>query len=143
MAWLWLKAFHLIFVVTWFAGLFYLPRLFIYHLEAHDDVSHQRFATMERRLLVITHIGGSLAVGFGIGLLFALASTPGYLAQGWLHAKLTLVGLLIAFHLYCARLTRRFARGERPHGAIFLKFFNEFPALILVAVVLLVVLKPF
>lgn len=143
MAYLWLKAFHLIFVVTWFAGLFYLPRLFIYHLESHDETSHRRFATMERRLLLITHIGGALAVGFGLALLLLLAKTPGYLAQGWLHAKLTLIALLIAFHLYCARLTTRFARGERPHGARFLRVFNELPALVLIATVLLVVLKPF
>ncbi|GIX32733.1 MAG: TIGR00701 family protein [Lysobacterales bacterium] len=143
MAILWLKAFHIIFVVTWFAGLFYLPRLFIYHLEAHDETSHQRFATMERRLLAITHIGGSLAVLFGLLLLLLLAQTPGYLAQGWLHAKLTLIALLIGFHLYCARLSVRFGRGERPHGARFLRWFNELPALVLIATVLLVVLKPF
>lgn len=143
MALLWLKSFHLIFVVTWFAGLFYLPRLFIYHLDAHDETSHRRFSTMERRLLVITHIGAALAVGFGLALLLLLAQTPGYLAQGWLHLKLTLVALLLAFHIYCARLTRYFARGERPHSARFLRVFNELPALVLIAVVLLAVLKPF
>lgn len=141
---LWLKAFHIVFVVTWFAGLFYLPRLFIYHLEAHDAESHARFSTMERRLMAITHIGGALSLIFGLLLLFWWgARVPGYFAQGWLHAKLLLVVGLIAFHVYCAMLVRAFAAGRRPHSRRWLLWFNEAPALALVGIALLVVVKPF
>jgi protoporphyrinogen IX oxidase len=141
---LWLKAFHIIFLVTWFAGLFYLPRLFIYHFGARDDVSHARFVVMERRLLAITHIGGALALLFGLLLLIWWAGAmQGYLRQGWLHAKLSLVLLLLLYHAYCVHLTRRFARGERPHSERWLRWFNELPALVLVGTVLLVVVKPF
>lgn len=141
---LWLKAFHIIFLVTWFAGLFYLPRLFIYHLDAHDQASHARFVVMERRLLAITHIGGALAVGFGLWLLsWWVAASQGYMAQGWLHAKLLLVALLIVFHLYCVRLAGAFAAGRRPHGRRWLKWFNELPAVALIGAVILVVVKPF
>lgn len=141
---LWLKALHIIFVVTWFAGLFYLPRLFIYHLQCRDEEGIQRFVTMERRLLVITHIGGIASVIFGLALLGHWAARiPGYMAQGWLHGKLALVTLLIAYHLYCMRIAQRMARGERPHSDRWLRFFNEVPAVLLVGTVILVVVRPF
>ncbi len=141
---LWLKAFHIIFLVTWFAGLFYLPRLFIYHLEAHDEASHARFVTMERRLLAITHIGGVLAITFGMLLLYWWAvAVEGYLWQGWLHGKMLLVLFLIAYHLYCVRLAAAFAAGRRPHSRLWLKWFNELPAVALIGAVVLVVVKPF
>ena len=89
---LWVKALHIVFVVTWFAGLFYLPRLYIYHQEANASALRECFKIMEGRLLLITHIGAVLALGFGIALLFI---SPGYLQQGWLHAKLTLVLFLL------------------------------------------------
>jgi putative membrane protein len=139
LAMLWLKAFHIIFVVTWFAGLFYLPRLFIYHVEAAEAVVRERFKVMERRLLAITHIGGALALAFGIALGVAV---PGFLRQGWLHAKLALVVLLVAYHLYLVRMTRQFARDENRRTSRWLRVFNEVPALLLIPIVLLVVLKP-
>ena len=99
---LWFLAFHVIFVVTWFAGLFYLPRLFVY-AAMHPEPEHQHvFNVMQRKLLGITHIGGALAVGFGIAVI--LTAPDAYLAIGWLHAKLALVLLLIVYHFWCARL---------------------------------------
>lgn len=143
---LWMKTLHIVFVVTWFAGLFYLPRLFIYHRGlAHDEIAgHDRFVTMERRLLAITHIGGALTLAFGMALLlWWVRHSPDYLAQGWLHAKLTLVALLVAFHVYCALLARRFASRAAVPGATWLRWFNEIPALLLIGIVVLVVIKPF
>src|SRR5687767_15914262 len=92
---LWLKAFHIVFVVTWFAGIFYLPRLFLYHAAATDTVSIERFQTMEKRLFGIMTIGATLTLLFGVSI---LSVVPGLLQAGWLHAKLTLVLALIAYH---------------------------------------------
>ena len=140
---LWLKAFHVIFVVTWFAGLFYLPRLFVYHVEATEPVVRERLKIMQRRLLGITHVGGALALLFGVLTLTAYASVaPAYLQQGWLHAKLGLVALLIAYHVMLVRLTHQFARDSIRHSSRWLRIFNEIPAVLLIAIVLLVVLKP-
>lgn len=141
---LWLKAFHVIFVVTWFAGLFYLPRLFVYHVDARDAVSHERFVVMERRLLAITHIGGLLAAGFGLALLaWWIAHAPDYLRQGWLHAKLLLVVLLVGYHLSLVALVRDFRLGRNRRSARWFRVYNEAPALVLVGVVVLAVVKPF
>lgn len=143
---LWLKASHIVFVVTWFAGLLYLPRLFVYHrqLGADEVAAHARFVIMERRLLAITHLGGVLALAFGLALLsWWTRHSPDYFAQGWLHAKLGLVVLVIAFHVACAVLTRRFAAGGSRPGIKWLKWFNEIPALLLIVIVVLVVVKPF
>jgi putative membrane protein len=132
-----------IFVVTWFAGLFYLPRLFVYHVEATEPVVRERLKIMQRRLLTITHIGGGLAVLFGALTLAAFAhAVPAYLEQGWLHAKLGLVVLLIAYHAMLVRLTREFARDANRHSSRWLRIFNEIPALLLIAIVVLVVVKP-
>lgn len=140
---LWLKALHIVFVVAWFAGLFYLPRLFVYHVDARDAVSHERFVVMERRLLAITHIGGALALAFGIALLLAWQdAAPGYAKQGWLHAKLTLVALLVAYHAACVRIAGAFARNANTRSARWFRIFNEVPALLLVGIVVLVVVKP-
>ena len=141
---LWLKAFHIVFVVAWFAGLFYLPRLFVYHVDARDATSHERFVVMERRLLGITHIGGALALAFGIALLVAWQrAAPGYAMQGWLHAKLALVALLVGYHAWCAKIARDFLVAHDRYGTRWLRWFNEVPALLLVAIVILVVVKPF
>jgi protoporphyrinogen IX oxidase len=136
---LWLKAFHVVFLVTWFAGLFYLPRLFVYHVTASDAVSRERFVVMERRLFVMTSIGGGLTVLFGI-LMVVMA--PAYLAQGWLHAKLTLVLLLIAYHLWCLPLMRALREGRNRHSERWFRLFNEAPSLLLIAIVILAVVKP-
>ncbi len=139
MTWLWIKALHIVFVVTWFAGLFYLPRLFVYHAEASEPAVRAQLKVMERRLLMITHIGGALALLFGIG---TLSLVPGYMQQPWLHAKLALVVLLIAYHLYLVRLKNAFAQDRVLHGSRWLRLFNEAPALLLIAIVILVVVKP-
>lgn len=143
---LWLKAFHIIAIVMWFAGLLYLPRLFVYHagVGADDSVGHQRFLTMERRLLMITHVGAVLALVLGVALLGKWAGlVPGYFSQGWLHAKLGLVALVVVFHIACMLLAGRFARSASHPSTRALKWFNEIPALLLIAIVLLVVVKPF
>ena len=137
---LWIKALHIVFVVTWFAGLFYLPRLFIYHVESDNAAVQAQLQIMQRRLLGITHIGGALALTFGI---WTLILVPGYLQQGWLHAKLTLVLGLVAYHAYIAYLVKQFAQGRNTRSSRWLRIFNEVPALFLIAIVLLVVVKPF
>jgi putative membrane protein len=139
MAWLWFKTLHLVFVVTWFAGLFYLPRLFVYHAQTHDPALRAQFTLMERRLLVITHLGGGLALGFGLATLWRV---PAYWEQTWLHAKLGLVLGLVVYHGYLVRLARAFRAERIPHSARFLRVFNEIPALLLLAIVALAVFKP-
>jgi len=137
---LWLKAFHIVFVVTWFAGLFYLPRLFVYHLEVDDAAGQERFCTMESRLLAITTLGGTLAVLFGLALLGLYWDAYTGL---WLHLKLVLVGALVGYHVWCGIWTRRFRRNAVHRTARWFRVFNEIPAVLLIAIVLLVVLKPF
>jgi putative membrane protein len=144
MSWLeafrFIKALHIIFVVTWFAGLFYLPRLFVYHAEATEPVVRERLKVMERKLMIMTHIGGALAVAFGIAMLIM---DPGYLRFPWMHVKLTLVALLIAYHFGLLHLKNRFARDACDWSSKRLRWFNEVPSLLLVAIVFLVVVKPF
>jgi len=137
---LWLKAFHVAAMVTWFAGLFYLPRLFVYHADATDAVSVQRFQIMERRLFAIMTIGAGATVALGLWMIVA---DPGYLAMAWLRAKLFLVALLIAYHGYCYWLVRRFAAGHNLHSSKWYRVFNEAPSLLLIGIVLLAVAKPF
>jgi putative membrane protein len=137
---LWLKALHVIAVVTWFAGLFYLPRLFIYHAEAADAVSIQRFQIMERRLFAIMTIGASLSVIFGLSMLIGF---PAYLQMGWLKIKLLFVALLIGYHLYCYKLMRDLAAQRNSRSSKWLRMFNEVPALFLISIVILAVVKPF
>jgi protoporphyrinogen IX oxidase len=137
---LWLKAFHVIFVVTWFAGLFYLPRLFVYHVVTTDQISLERFVVMERRLFKIMTLGATLAALFGISM---IVTAPAYLHFGWLHAKLTLVAVLIAYHTWCYFLMVAFRDGHNRHSQRFFRMFNEAPALLLIAIVILVVVKPF
>jgi protoporphyrinogen IX oxidase len=137
---LWLKSFHIIFVVTWFAGLFYLPRLFVYHAAATEPLLLERFATMERRLFVIMTIGGALALGFGLAM---LAAAPAYLGFGWLHVKLVLVAALVGYHGWCYRLMHVLGAGGNAHSHRWYRLFNEVPSLLLIAIVILAVVKPF
>jgi protoporphyrinogen IX oxidase len=137
---LWLKAFHVIAVVTWFAGLFYLPRLYVYHADAKDSISIARFEIMERRLFAIMTIGAVASVALGAAM---LAAAPAYLAMGWLRVKLLLVLLLAAYHVYCYLLMRDFAGHRNAHNAKWYRGFNEVPSLLLIAIVLLAVVKPF
>ncbi len=135
---LWLKAFHIIFMVTWFAGLFYLPRLFVYHAMSEDAASIARFKIMERKLFFgIMTPGAVLTIVFGTWLWL------GYGFGGaWLYWKLALVGVLILYHLYCGKLLADFRNDRNRHGHVFYRWLNEFPVVVLVAIVLLVVLKP-
>jgi len=136
---LWLKAFHVIAVTTWFAGLFYLPRLFVYHADAKDSISIERFKIMERRLFTIMTVGAIASVVFGAAM---LAAAPGYLAMGWLRIKLLLVLMLIAYHAICYRLMRNFAQDSNARSAKWYRAFNEVPSLLLIGIVILAVVKP-
>ena len=136
---LWLKALHVVFVVTWFAGLFYLPRLFVYHVSATDEISRARFVVMERRLFAMTTVGGVFTLLFGI-LMITMA--PGYLQQGWLHVKLTLVLLVIAYQIWCLLLLRALRDGRNRHSERWYRLFNEVPGLLLIGIVILAVVKP-
>lgn len=140
---LWIKALHLIFMVAWFAGLFYLPRLYVYHAMASDTTSITRFKVMERKLYYgIMAPAATLTVLSGLWLLYGYAWQL-YKSFLWLHLKLGLVALLLAYHLYCGHLRQVFQRDSNKLSHIYYRWLNEVPALILVAVVILVVVKPF
>lgn len=128
------------FMVTWFAGLFYLPRLFVYHADCNDEPGHQRFLVMERKLFAIMTVGAVLTALFGFILLFKW-HWP--LTEAWLHAKLALVAALIVYHVWCWKLIAVFKRRNNPHSATFYRWFNEIPAIILIFVVVLAVVRPF
>jgi protoporphyrinogen IX oxidase len=135
---LWVKSFHIIFVVAWFAGLFYLPRLYVYHAATSDSPGIERFKVMERKLYYgIMTPSAVLAVVLGLWLWLGYGITG-----GWLHAKLVFVLMLIAYHLYCGRLLADFKHDRNRHGHVYYRWFNEIPVLILIAVVILVVVKP-
>lgn len=139
------KALHMIAAVSWFAALFYLPRLFVYHALAEEKQETQSVAqlrVMEKKLYKLGHIAFGLLIM--AALLLNLANGFIYFKQGaWLHAKTTLVGLLFAYYLYCGKLIKRFAKGENRHSATYYRWFNEVPALLLIAIVCLATLKPF
>lgn len=138
---LWVKAFHIIFMVTWFAGLFYLPRLYVYHADARDDASKQRFKIMERKLFYgITTPGGIITIILGFWLIHLMGY--GMLSLFWLQAKLALVAILVIYHLYCGKLLIDFKHDNNRHSHVWYRWFNEFPVFILIAVVLLVELQP-
>jgi len=137
---LWIKAWHVIFMVTWFAGLFYLPRLFVYHASATDSPGIERFRVMERRLFAIMTIGAALTLLFGLWLLLR---NPGLLEAGWMRAKLALVVLLIGFHSWLWRLMCDLAAGRNVRSERWYRLFNEVPSLALIGIVLLAVAKPF
>jgi protoporphyrinogen IX oxidase len=138
---LWVKSFHIVFVVAWFAGLFYLPRLFVYHALADDTASRERFKVMERKLyrgimhptMVLT-----LATGVWMWLGYGVGSTG-----GWLPAKVALVVVLVVYHFLLGRYVRAFAAEQNAHTHVFYRWLNEVPLLFLVAIVILVVVKPF
>lgn len=142
MPFLWVKAWHIIAVVCWFAGLFYLPRLFVYHAECRDEISNARFKIMERRLYRgIATPSMILTVAFGSWL---IALNPNYyLHAGWMHAKLALVAILLGYHHICGRYLKAFALDQNRHSSTFYRIFNEVTVIILIAVVCLVVVKPF
>ncbi len=135
---LWLKAFHVVFVVTWFAGLFYLPRLYVYHVATSEPEGRARFELMERRLFAITSIGAIGTVSFGAAM---IAAAPLYLSFGWLRLKLVLVLALIGYHALCYGLMQQLAAGQG-RSQRWYRLFNEVPALLLIAIVILAVVKP-
>jgi putative membrane protein len=140
---LWVKAFHIIFVITWFAALFYLPRLFVYHAMCEDQAGNERFKIMERKLYRgIMTPSAILTVGFG-GWLLSYYSVDAMAQMGWLHAKITLVILLLAYHLWCGRMVKQFAADNNQRSHIFYRWFNEFPVLLLIVIVILVEVQPF
>lgn len=135
----WVKAFHIIFMVTWFAGLFYLPRLFVYHAMSTDAAGIERFKTMERKLLVGIMTPGAVLTVMTGGWLWL-----GYGFSGaWLHAKLGLVLVLIAYHAWCFKLAADFRYDRNTRSHVWYRWFNEFPVLLLIGIVVLVVVKPF
>ena len=136
---LWIKSLHIIFMVTWFAGLFYLPRLFVYHAMSDDRISQERFKVMERKLFYgIMTPGGLLTIVFGLWLWLGYDITG-----GWLHAKLALVALLVVYHIYCGKLLLDFKHDRNRHGHVWYRWFNELPVIVLIAVIFLVEFKSF
>jgi putative membrane protein len=138
---LWLKAFHLITIICWFAGIFYLPRLFVYHAMAEDQATRNHLKIMERKLYRFVSPFAVLTIVFGILL---IAQNPSYYVQaGWLQLKVLFVIALIAYHLHCGHLVKKFADDKNQRGHVFYRWFNEVPVIALFATVLLAVLKPF
>lgn len=138
----WIKALHLISLISWFAGIFYLPRLFVYHAMSSDQISHDRFVIMERKLFRgIMTPAAVVTVATGVWMISLIPEF--YLQQGWLHAKLLLVALVIAYHISCGWFIRRFRDGRNTHGHVFFRFYNEAPVFALAGIVILAVVKPF
>ena len=136
---LWIKSFHIIFMVTWFAGLFYLPRLFVYHAMSDDATGRERFKAMERKLFF-----GIMTPGAVLTIVSGLWLWLGYGFQGgWLYAKLALVAVLVVYHGYCGKLMIDFKHDRNRHGHVFYRWLNELPVVVLVAIILLVELQPF
>lgn len=138
---LWVKAFHIVFVVAWYAGLLYLPRLFVYHAGIDDEAGQARFEVMEHKLFRIMTVGAVGSVGLGLWLLLTWWNAMG--SAMWLHAKLILVIALIVYHVLCGRIVHQFRTRANKRSHVFYRYFNEVPALILIAITVLVVVKPF
>ncbi|ASF47883.1 protoporphyrinogen oxidase HemJ [Methylovulum psychrotolerans] len=140
---LWLKALHLIFMVTWFAGLFYLPRLFVYHAMSDDAISNERFKVMERKLYFGIMTPGMVATWlFGLWMLHSYAWAA-YAGSGWLHVKLALLLVLVAYHILCGVWLQAFKQDRNTHSHVYYRWMNEVPVLFLVAIVILAVVRPF
>lgn len=144
MTYLWVKALHLVFVTSWFAGLFYLPRIFVNLADVQPGsvAEYERLLLMARKLLRFTTILAVPAIGFGLWLMigYRIGTGPG---SGWLHAKLALVALVIAYHAWCALLLRAFSRNANRKSHVWFRWFNEVTIVLLLGIVLLAVLKPF
>ncbi len=135
----WLKAFHIIFMVTWFAGLFYLPRIFVYHAMPENKASFELFKIMEHRLYIMMTIGAILTAILGSAVF--LMNSQYYLASSWFYAKLVLITLLIIYHIWCRQLVIKFRENQNTHDHRWYRYFNEAPSLLLIAIVILVVVK--
>ncbi|MEX2367224.1 MAG: protoporphyrinogen oxidase HemJ [Pseudohongiellaceae bacterium] len=139
---LWIKAFHVIAVICWFAGLFYLPRLYVYHAMSDDQTSRDRFKIMERKLyrgIMTPSAVATVILGFWL-----VAYNPQfYLQSGWMQAKLALVSILLLYHVMCRYHLKQFQTDANTHGHVYFRWFNEFPVILLIAIVILVVVRPF
>jgi len=135
---LWVKAFHIIFMVSWFAGLFYLPRLFVYHAMTEDEAGNERFKIMERKLYRFVTPFMWLTIGLGLWLMIDFH----LYTQLWMQIKLLLVSILVAYHFYCGHLVKVFANDESRRNHIWFRWFNEFPVLLLFAIVILAIIRP-
>lgn len=140
---LWIKSLHIIFMVTWFAGLFYLPRVFVYHSMSGtgNEKQNETFKVMERKLLAITTIGAVLTLVFGTLLL--VVWLPSLLALTWMKLKLILVLGLFVYHLYCARLVRIFRADQNTRSHVWFRWFNEVPVVFLAGIIILITVRPF
>ncbi len=142
MLWFWTKALHLIFMVTWFAGLFYLPRLFVYHAMSDDKTSIDRFKIMERKLFFgIMTPGGVLTIIFGVWTLL-IYGWDVYSGVFWMHIKLGCVLILVAYHIYCGKLLMDFKNDRNKHSHIWYRWFNEVPTIFLFLIIILAVVRP-
>lgn len=141
MLYLWFKALHIISVIAWFAALFYLPRLFVYHAQTQDETGKERFILMERKLYkLIANPAMMATILFGIGMVSVL---PSIAQGGWFHAKMALVAALLVFHFMCKAHLKKFASGSNQKSDRYFRYFNEVPSVLLVLIVILVVIKPF
>ena len=138
---LWVKALHIIFVITWFAGLFYLPRLFVYHAMTDNPACHERFKIMERKLYRFTT--PSMALTIVLGGILLVPNWSIYVSFGWIYIKLVFVVLLIAYHLWCGKIVKTFANDANTKSHTWYRWFNEAPVLALFVIVILAVVKPF
>ncbi len=134
---LWIKMLHISFMVTWFAGLFYLPRLFVYHAMTTDTAGHERFLVMEKKLFILMTIGGVFTTLFGFWLWLGYG-----ISGGWLHIKLALVVMLILYHGLCYKKMLGFRNNSNPHSHVYFRWFNEFPTVLMFLMIGLVVIKP-
>lgn len=139
---LWLKAFHVIFMVAWFAGIFYLPRIFVNHAESSEPLVHQQLKGMERRLLMFVTPFALLTLVLGISIIYHYGYAW-FAAAKWLHIKITLVIILLAYHGYCFKLVKTFAEDKNTRSGKFYRIFNEVPVIILFVVIILAYVKPF
>jgi putative membrane protein len=137
---LWIKALHIIFVICWFAGIFYLPRLFVHHAMSTDTATQQRLSIMEGKLYRFTTPFAFISLFLGLWMILL---NPGYYqSAAWLHIKLSLVALLFAYHFYCGKLVKVFAEGKNTRSHTFYRVLNELPVIALFIIVILAVVKP-
>ena len=137
----WVLAFHLISMVAWFAGLFYLPRLFVYHAASHDHATQNQFKIMEHKLFWMIMTPAAI-VSSALGLWLLSENLSAYLSHGWMIAKLILVAALWLYHLFCGHLVRLFKKNRNPFSSTFYRFFNEVPTVLLIGIILLAILQP-
>ena len=139
---LWVKAFHIIFMTAWFAGLFYLPRLFVHHALTQDQATRERLKIMERKLFFFVLPWAVLTLAFGVWMLITYA-WQAYSQNGWLHLKLLLVVILVVYYVYCGKLMLDFQHDRNQRSHVFYRWFNEASVILLFAIVILAVVKPF